>query len=217
MMTLSIHFFTLQTALCGAYIRIAKSCGPHIWRPESLISMLYSSKPCFPLIDCFHVAVSILGPDLIGGGRNNAASLGLSTSENIEFVHLRVGEKRPLKDPDAFKRKRLKVDEEFIDRNTNFEDVNKVKNRTCDGKKEYADYMRTSLLLFVKNLKPPGGKANSLGSDLSLMALSTLCIVFREYPHTNLSLGIFQQLCEWIQWIHKQVGYYCVSCFVTCS
>lgn len=193
------------------YIRIAKSCGPHIWRPDSLISMLYSSKPCFPLIDCFQVAVSILGPDLIEERRNNDVSLGISTSQNDDVAHLRVGEKRPFQDPDALKRKRQKFNEEFIDLDTDFQDINKPSSGTCEGSKEYADYMRTSLLLFVEHLKPPGDNANSLGSDLALTALCSLCIVFCEYQRINQSLGIFQQLCEWIPWIYEQVGYYFVN------
>ncbi|KAK4562116.1 hypothetical protein RGQ29_004827, partial [Quercus rubra] len=79
----------LKVALCNAYTRIAKICPPHVWKPESLIRTLCFSKPCFPLIDCFRVALSILGPDC-------------------------VGEKRPIQDVVTCKVKRQKLDEDVV-------------------------------------------------------------------------------------------------------
>ncbi|PQQ14473.1 serine/threonine-protein kinase ATR isoform X1 [Prunus yedoensis var. nudiflora] len=45
----------LKVALCNAYMRIAKMCPPHIWRPESLVYVLSCPEPCFSLIDCLQV------------------------------------------------------------------------------------------------------------------------------------------------------------------
>ncbi|KAA8546139.1 hypothetical protein F0562_020967 [Nyssa sinensis] len=192
----------LKAALCSAYIRIAKSCPPHIWKPESLIYLLYSSKACFALIDCFRIALSILGSDIIEGGTTSDDCMGLSTSSDNGYKSSRVGEKRPFLDPDTFKTKRQKVDEES---NANFQDANKLAYKfTCEREKEYVDYMHKSLLSFVEFLKPLGGKANSLRPEVALTALSMLGIVFCKYPRANLSVCIFQQMLEWIPWISEQ-------------
>ncbi|KAA8530801.1 hypothetical protein F0562_005575 [Nyssa sinensis] len=113
----------LKAALSSAYIRIAKSCSPHIWKPESLIYLLYSSKAFSALIDCFRIALFILGSDIIEGGTTSDDCMGLSTSSDHGYKSVRVGEKRPSLDPDTFKTKRQKVDEES---NANFQDANKL-------------------------------------------------------------------------------------------
>nr|GEY65160.1 serine/threonine-protein kinase ATR [Tanacetum cinerariifolium] len=55
----------LKAALCGTYIRIAKVCPPHIWKPESLVYNLCSSKPYYGLVECFEVGLKILDPDFL--------------------------------------------------------------------------------------------------------------------------------------------------------
>lgn len=191
---------SFQVALCSAYIRIAKICSPHIWRPESLVSTLSLLEPCFPLIVCFQVALSILGPDLIGGQVTNDGSVGQLTVGVLQVENVRVGEKRPIEDVDAFKKKRQKVDEVM-----GYVEQKRTRIVTCERDEDYATNMRVSLLSFVEFLKPPAVKPDTLRPDLALGALSMLCIAFCRYPNTNLWLRIFQQMFSWMPWIVEQV------------
>ncbi|KAJ4806265.1 Serine/threonine-protein kinase ATR [Rhynchospora pubera] len=50
----------LQIAMCSAYKRIAQLCSPSVWKPEILIEALYTSNPCFPLIDCIRLAIGTI-------------------------------------------------------------------------------------------------------------------------------------------------------------
>ncbi|XP_059653895.1 serine/threonine-protein kinase ATR [Cornus florida] len=197
----------LQAALCNAYIRIAKCCPPHIWRPESLIYLLCSSEACFELIDCFRAALSILGPEIAGEGTTNDCCMGLSTSSDNRYESLRVGEKRPAEDLGTSKKKRQKVDEDIFAFSSNFQDANKpICKCTFERKNEYVDCMRKSLFSFVEFLKPLGGKANSLKPEVSLTAISMLSIIFCIYPQTKLSVVIFRHIREWIHWICEQAN-----------
>ncbi|CBI37818.3 unnamed protein product, partial [Vitis vinifera] len=183
----------LKVALCNAYIRIAKTCPPHIWKPESLIYTLLSSEPCLPLIDCFQVALSILGPDCVGA----------KTSDTI-------GGKRPIQDQDTCKSKRQKLEEESMASNAEVHVSCKLSHIvTCEREQEHANYMHTSLLSFVELLKPTVVKDTPFRPEVSLTALSMLCIVFSKYPQTNLSLFITQQIYAWIPWICEQVKQGC--------
>nr|XP_048336390.1 serine/threonine-protein kinase ATR-like isoform X3 [Ziziphus jujuba var. spinosa] len=195
----------LKVALCSAYIRIAKICSPHVWRPESLVSTLFLLEPCFPLIDCFQVALSILGPYHIGGQVTSDSDVGQLTVDVLQVENFRVGEKRPIHDVDAFKTKRQKVDEEAMASDTSIQVEQKHTHVvTCEGSDDYATYIRASLLSFVEFLKPPMVKPDTLRPDLALGALSMLCIAFCRYPNTNLSLRIFQQMFSWLPWIVEQ-------------
>nr|KAJ0216324.1 hypothetical protein LSAT_V11C300104440 [Lactuca sativa] len=182
----------LKEALCGAYIRIAKVCPPHIWKPELLIYLLCSPKPYYGLVECFQVVVSILDPNLVGGTTNREDYLDASGYEPV-----RVGDKRPLHLPNALKNKRQKVDES--------ENL-KIDYPSCEGKKEYAKYIGSSLLSLIECLEPPGGKANVLEPEISLTALSMLCIVFSKYPWAKLLLRISHQMLNWIPWISEQAN-----------
>ncbi|XP_057494820.1 serine/threonine-protein kinase ATR isoform X1 [Actinidia eriantha] len=194
----------LKAALCNAYIRIAKSCSPHIWRLESLLCLLCSSNTCWELIDCLRAAMSTIGPDVVEEGTTDDGDMHLSTPNHDGFENLRAGGKRPVQEINTFKTKRQKLEQDVITSNANSEDM---KNSTCtftyETKKEYNEYVQQPLLLFVEFLTP-GGKANSLSPEVALAALSTLSIAFCIYPETKLSRCIFGKMREWIPWICEQ-------------
>ncbi|XP_057966398.1 serine/threonine-protein kinase ATR [Malania oleifera] len=194
----------LKHALCSAYVRIAKTCSPHIWRPEYLIYMLCSSEPCFPLLECFQVAFCILGLDCVEEGTINDDSMSLSTSADRGAKGSRVGKKRRNQHPEAVTSKRQKVDRENIASSVNVWDHKLINITTCVKEEEYADYMRTLLLSFVELLEPPSSEVNSFAPQVALTAVSMLCIVFCKYPPTHLSLRVFRQMNAWIPWIREQ-------------
>lgn len=180
-------------------------CPPHIWRPQSLPYVLSCPDPCFSLIDCLQVALSILGPDLVGGRTTNNSCQSLSTLSDKSIENSRVGEKRPIQDVDSFKTKRQKIDEEILNPDSNIQvEWNHTHIVTCETE-DYANHMHKSLLSFAECLKSPGVSPNSLRPGLALTALSMLCIAFCRYPETNMSLCIFHQMYAWIPWICQQV------------
>ena len=194
-----------QVALCNASKQIAKTCPPHIWKPESLIYTLLSSEPCLPLIDCFQVALSILGPDCVGA-KTSDTNMVSSTSSDKRIENLRIGGKRPIQDQDTCKSKRQKLEEESMASDAEVHVSCKLSHIvTCEREQEHANYMHTSLLSFVELLKPPVVKDKPFRPEVSLTALSMLCIVFSKYPQTNMSLFITQQIYAWIPWICEQV------------
>lgn len=168
--------------------------------------MLCSTESIFPLIDCFQAAISRLGPDFGGGELANDHRMVSSTSGDNEYKNLKTGEKRLALDLGCSHPKRQKIVDEREDFSTNCQGVDNISSKfTCVGEREYADYMCTSLSLFVEDLTPPCVKDNSLKPEVALAALTALCIVFCEYPHLNLTLSIFSQFCKWIPWISEQV------------
>ncbi|XP_019067489.2 serine/threonine-protein kinase ATR isoform X2 [Solanum lycopersicum] len=194
----------LKDALCLAYTRIAKSCPPHIWRPESLIHLLYSPTPIMPLIECFQVALSRIFPGLTRDERVNNGGKGLSDVHE----HLRAAEKRPGEDLESLNAKHLKIfDDENRYSSIKYEDVIKLSyGFGYLGEKQYADHMHNSLTLFIELLKPPSQESSSLGPEIALTALSTLCIAFCRYPQAELSLQIFRQIFEWIPWVCEEAN-----------
>ncbi|KAL5561258.1 hypothetical protein UlMin_031005 [Ulmus minor] len=194
----------LKVALCGAYIRIAKSCPPHIWRPELLTQILSTVEPCFPLIDCFQAALSILGPDCVGGKMTNERNLNLLTLADKSVGNFGVGEKRPIQDSHPLKAKRQKIDEETTASDAICQMEQKHADLVNREREEYADDMHMSLLSFLEFLKFPAVKPDSFRPDSALTALSMLCIVFSRYPETNMSCRIFQQMYSWLPWICEQ-------------
>ncbi|XVE93918.1 hypothetical protein REPUB_Repub01dG0235600 [Reevesia pubescens] len=195
----------LKVALCTAYIRISRTCPPHIWRPESLINVLCAPAPCILLIDCFQVALSILGPNRVGGGTTDHSNLGLSTSSDKSIANPKVGEKRRIFDVDLFKIKRQKVDGEIKFSNTNVPgDIKLTDIVSYEREEGYADSMHESLVLFVETLKAPSVKHEDLRPDVALTALSLLSVAFCRYPQTNMSLCIFRHMQTWIPWICEQ-------------
>ncbi|XP_011046623.1 PREDICTED: serine/threonine-protein kinase ATR isoform X3 [Populus euphratica] len=194
----------LKVALCCSYSRIARTCPPHIWRPESLIHMLCCPEPFSSLIDCFQVALSILGPDRVGGRMENNDDASLSVSGDITVQNSSVGKKRHSQNVDTIQTKRRKVDDDVMasDPSVLAEcKLNSIVNSKRD--EEYADCMHKSLVSFLEHLKPPA-KPDSLRPDVALAALSMLCIAFCRFPTTYLSICIFQQMHAWIPWICEQ-------------
>ncbi|XP_010266921.1 PREDICTED: serine/threonine-protein kinase ATR isoform X2 [Nelumbo nucifera] len=193
----------LKVAMCSAYIRIAKTCPIHVWRPESLLNMLCYSNPCLPLIDCICIVVDLLGPDLLGEGATSDCNISVSSGKANKS--LKTGEKRPGQNLASMKIKRQKVDNDILVSNPNAQMGSALTCRyTCERDRDYADYMRRLLFLFVGLLKPLEDKADLLRPEVTLRALSILCIVFCNYPQTNLSLCIFQQMHLWMPWICEQ-------------
>ncbi|XP_059314440.1 serine/threonine-protein kinase ATR isoform X2 [Lycium ferocissimum] len=191
----------LKDALCLAYTRIAMSCPPHIWRPESLIHLLYSPTPIMPLIECFQVALSKLFPDLSGVESVTNDGKGLSDVHESP----RIAEKRPGEYLEISNAKHQKIDDENRYSSTNYEDVIKLSYGFSSlGKKQYADHMHNSLTRFIKLLKPPSQESSSLGPEVALTALSTLCIVFCRHPQAELSIQIFHQMYEWVPWLCEE-------------
>ncbi|KAL5978486.1 hypothetical protein ACLOJK_029603 [Asimina triloba] len=193
----------LKVAMCSAYIRIAKICPPHVWRPGLLVDVLCSSKPCYAFIDCIHAVVGILGPSSIGEEVTGDSIRGLSSlSKGIACM---VGEKRLADDAEGLKRKRQKIEGETVVNNVNVKvDGKFTGNFSHERDKEYTDYMRGLLISFVGFLKPGGFKDGILRPETSLTALSMLCIVFCNHARTKLAIAIFQQMRVWIPWMHEQ-------------
>lgn len=191
-----------QDALCSAYVRIAKSCPVHIWRPESLIHMLCFSNQIYNLVDFFHIAISRLAPHFVEEGVANHCSMDLLTSGDGERESLRIGGKRPALEVEPSYTKRQKLVGEEKDFGISCQDINKF---ACAGEREYACHVFNSLNQFVEDLVPSVLKTNSLNPEVALTALSTLSIAFFEYPHLSLSRCISRQLSRWIRWMSDQV------------
>ncbi|XP_061337449.1 serine/threonine-protein kinase ATR [Gastrolobium bilobum] len=192
----------LKVALCSAYARIAQVCPPHIWQPEYLIYALYHSEPFLPLIECFQVALSTLGPCLVGGIQGNKKTLAY---EDTSIESLRLGQKRPIQDMDNLKIKRQKLNEETVVADASLEMECKYSCIVaCQRVEDYANHMNKSLLSFVQSLNAPTIRPGYLRPDIALSALSMLCIAFSIYPETDLSLRIFQQMLAWLPWIAEQ-------------
>lgn len=157
-----------------------------------------------PLIECFQVALSRIFPGLTRDERVNNGGKGLSDVHE----HLRAAEKRPGEDLESLNAKHLKIfDDENRYSSIKYEDVIKLSyGFGYLGEKQYADHMHNSLTLFIELLKPPSQESSSLGPEIALTALSTLCIAFCRYPQAELSLQIFRQIFEWIPWVCEEVG-----------
>ncbi|XP_015941840.1 serine/threonine-protein kinase ATR [Arachis duranensis] len=198
----------LKVALCSAYARIARVCPPHIWQPEYLISALYQLEDLFrPLIDCFQVALSTLGPHLVGGVQGNDNTLTTLASNDQSIQSMRLGLKRPIEDVHNPTIKRQKVNEEIVVSDASLEMECKYSGIvTCQRVEDYADHMNKSLLSFVQSLNAPAvsDALLSLRPMAALSALSMLCITFSIYPETNIYFRIFQQMHAWLPWIVEQ-------------
>ncbi|AES62926.2 Serine/Threonine-kinase ATR-like protein [Medicago truncatula] len=195
----------LKVALCSAYVRIAKVCPPHVWKPEHLISTLCHPEPCLPLIECFQVAVSTLGAHLFVGIQGNTKNVALLSNENKSIESMKHGQKRSIQDMDNFKIKRQKLNEEINVADASIEVECKYSCIvTCQRVEDYANHMNKSLLTFVQSLNAPAAGPCSLRPDIALSALSNLCIAFSMYPESDLSIRIFQQMLVWLSWIAEQ-------------
>ncbi|XP_048234616.1 serine/threonine-protein kinase ATR isoform X1 [Ricinus communis] len=196
----------LKMALCSAYTRIARTCPPHIWRPESLMNILCFPEPCPSLVDCLHVTLLILGPERVGGGVVNKVSVALPTSYYVSIEHTRVGEKRCIQDLDTIKNKRVRFERNVMVSDADILEESKLTRIVSFEREEeeYADLMHASLLSLLDILQSSPSECKSLIPDVALAALSMLCISFCRYPMTIMSLCIFQQMHSWIPWICEQ-------------
>lgn len=185
-------------------MRIAKICPSHIWRPEILVDMLSFPEPCFALIDCFKAVLSILGPDYVGG---SLPGMGSSELSNKSIETSRIGEKRPFEDLDIVKKKRPKMDGEIVSSEADIMvECKKPHVKICETEETYANNLHNLLVSFVGCLKASSIRADALRPEVSLTALSMLCIAFCRYPETRLSMVIFQEMISWIPWIYEQVA-----------
>ncbi|KAJ8766984.1 hypothetical protein K2173_012493 [Erythroxylum novogranatense] len=205
----------LKIALCRVYTRIARTCPSYVWRPECLMQMLWFPEPCASLIDCFEVAISVLGPEQVGQKLTNNCttsastigdSINMLTSGTEPVENMSVGEKRHIQDDNVINPKRQKLDGDAVLFHANtLEDSNISHRYYCRRDEEYARHMHKSILSFLELLKPPI-RPPCLGPDLVLTGLSMLCIAFCRHPITYLSRRIFQQMLGWIPWISDQVN-----------
>lgn len=191
----------LKASLCSAYVRIAKMCPLQFWKPECLIYVLCSSEPMFQLIDCFKVAVSRLSPYLVGRITTNDRNISMLV---VRDTANKVGGKRRTQDTDTSETKRQKREDKFTDSGNKREEACNRRGFSGIREKEYADFLFSSLNLLVEFLKPPGENTNSMRTETALTAISILCVVFSEHPHTDLSICIFRQMCKWIFWMFEQ-------------
>ncbi|KAK4772042.1 hypothetical protein SAY86_013817 [Trapa natans] len=194
----------LKVALCNAYKRTAKICPPHICKPEILIKMMYSHEPCFELISCLQVAVTMLTTDGIKGTEDKDSIFVSSMLPGRSVTSSRFGTKRLNENVQTNNTKRLKLS---------------VQGESCPGsgllqendscmstseEENYAGYFHECIVSFVGKLKPPGGHIGFLKPDSALTTFCFLCIAFSRFPQTILSFSIFQQILSWIPWISDQ-------------
>ncbi|CAN6463926.1 unnamed protein product [Victoria cruziana] len=211
----------LRVAMCNAYICVLNVCPPHIWKPECLIMLMCSPKPCLLLVECIVKAIDILGICSTEGqtldDRNCIAGMDTTCKE----LHISsTGNKRMVPIVESLKRKRQKMHEEA---NATQHIVNKEYHTTSlvvvenflqnslpfrcklDGE-SYADYFQQSLLNFLELLAPGGTMSEFNSPEIALAALSMLSDVFCNYPVTNLSIRLFQQVHAWIPFITEQAA-----------
>jgi len=198
--------YSLQDALCCAYVRICRTCPPHVWKPESLICLICSTKDCYVLQDCFKVALSVLGPDLVGGRALCDISVRQSPASDKLSGGSRSGSKRSAEDIGASNVKRKKAGGDEVVCDFDEQAACMSSQLLLEQNEKYASDVRASLLSYVEFLKPSSLNTELVGGEVALTALSTLCIVFCKYPITNLSLSFLQLILLWIPWIHEQVG-----------
>ncbi|KAH9611822.1 hypothetical protein KSS87_006765 [Heliosperma pusillum] len=195
----------LQVSLCNAYIRISRSCPPHVWKPDCLINMILSSSICFTLRDCFEVAVSILGPACVEGGTIINKSLGQSIACDTESERVRVGCKRSGEDLKILKIKRQKAYTENLDAEVDVQGSESFSQLNFQITEKYASDIHFLLVSSIEFLKPPA-TLESRGEERVLAILSMLCMVFCKYPNTKIAVRAVELIHSWIPWICKQAN-----------
>ncbi|CAA6663251.1 unnamed protein product [Spirodela intermedia] len=177
----------LKVALCNAYVRIAKICSIHIWRPGIL------------------VAVGILGSELIGEGARIDCDMDLSL-ESGALARTSVGQKRPSQNISTLKHKRQRRDEcKTLSSADIHEDAEGICLLTRDPRIDSADDMRRLLLSFIDFLRPGYIRDIHVKPEIAIMALSKLSLVFCSYQPTSLSTIVFCQALSWMRWICNEV------------
>ncbi|KAJ0966927.1 hypothetical protein J5N97_023844 [Dioscorea zingiberensis] len=190
----------LQVAMCSVYLRVAKVCPTHIWRPGIVLNLLCSPRPCLPLINCIRMVIDFLVRGCLAVKDFDGGSSMLGSSEELNLP--KVGRKRSAKSNDDHHCKRQKLEENKLLQRTNM--LVSTGLLTGELDKEYALELQKSLFKFVGFLKPVNCRTFSLKQETALAALSMLCLAFYDYPDMGLSINIFQQLLSWIHWICKQ-------------
>ncbi|KAL9254687.1 Serine/threonine-protein kinase ATR-like protein [Drosera capensis] len=191
----------LKDALCSAYIRIARTCPPNVWRPESLIRMICSPGVSFFLQECLEVAFSVLGADRVGGAIGNDTVDQLVVKSQALECH-GVGDKRPAQELKNSKSKRQKADQGTMIHESDY----LTSQITAESIEKYAYSVRSFLVPLVDLLVPHGDKSNLIGLEVAVTALSILCLVFSKFPKTNMSLNVFKKMQLWIPWICEQAN-----------
>ncbi|KAF3783049.1 Serine/threonine-protein kinase [Nymphaea thermarum] len=208
-----------EVAICNAYMCVVNVCPPHIWKPECLITLLCSPKPCLLLVDCIVKAIDVLG---IIGIEGEALDDGTSISGDSTCKELHIsstGNKRMVQIAESLKRKRRKM---HVEANATGHNVNKepptslvvVENflqnslpfRCKLDEELYADHFQHLLVDFVELLTPGVTMSEFTSPQTALTALSMLSNVFCNYPVTNLSIRLFQQVHAWIPFIAEQAA-----------
>ncbi|MQL84785.1 hypothetical protein Taro_017301 [Colocasia esculenta] len=193
----------LKVALCSAYVRIAKICSIHVWRPGILIKLLCSPTPCLPLVICLKATIDILGFTIIGEDDGSDASRDGSL-DGSETAGITVGQKRP-QNIHTLKHKRQKTEDNKCLRKAN---MHKAAEGLCfltELNIESADDMRR-LLLSLVDLLAPGEVRPLVRPEIAIVALSMLSLVFCNYSSTSLSIILYHQLLSWIPWICNKAG-----------
>lgn len=170
--------------MCTAYKRIAQLCSPSVWKPEVLVKVLYTSNPCYWLIDCICLAIGTFGAESfnkLGGATEDSDLAG-------------VGKKRKTEEREITSSKRQKMTE------TSF-----LKHGEQEESKISNPFPRL-LFQLVAYLKPDSELHNSMTPENAINALSVLCCAFSSYWNTSLSGSIFEHVVSWIPWICKQVS-----------
>lgn len=156
------------------------------------------------LQDCFEVAISILGPDLVGGGTISDTSSHLAACDKRSDRY-RVECKRPAEDLGTSKLKRQKTNEEEVTSDIDVKREDVFCQLNYETKEKYSSDMCTALFSALESLKPSSLDTKSTRDELSLATLSMLCMVFCKFPNTSLSVRIFELIYLWVPWICKQV------------
>ena len=197
-------YITWQVALCNAYVRICRSCPPHVWKPEALLNMICSLSTCSILQDCLEVAIFILGPNRVGGGTISTTSSNSATPDKGAY-RVRLECKRKASDIGTSKSKRHKIYGEEFTSDFDGKRPDEFGQLNIESIEKYASDMCNSFLSAVEFLKPSSVGTKPIRDELALATLSMLCVVFCKYPNTNLSVRIFELIYSWIPWICQQV------------
>lgn len=179
-------------------MRIVKSCPPCIWNLQCLLDLLYLSKPCLQLLECFRTVLEVLGPGCVRGETTKCNSHILAASDR-PVQGMNVGKKRNISDESTYKRKRQKVGDD-IQRGVYFSP--EFADET-DGKD--AASLREMLISTVESLKRPPAEPSLLQTEISIVALSMLTKAFCFCPWTGIAHRLFHQMYDWIPWIVEQV------------
>uniref|UniRef100_A0A1D1YBN2 Serine/threonine-protein kinase ATR n=1 Tax=Anthurium amnicola TaxID=1678845 RepID=A0A1D1YBN2_9ARAE len=193
----------LKVALCSAYVRIAKICSIHIWKPGILLKLLCAPKPCLPLIVCIKVTIEILGSDFMQEDASSDGSRGQSL-EGSEPAGLSVGQKRPPPNIHILKHKRQKTENVTFPSADIHVCAESLYLSTCEPNIESANDMRRLLLSFVDFLRPGDLEPVLVRPEIAIMALSMLSLVFCKYPQSSLLRVISCEVLSWIPWLCNQ-------------